>query len=182
MKKMLLTTSACLLLAAQANAETIKPYIGFDLGAARLKAAGKMLDGSETVASANLNVGAKFNPYFGLEISSQASSDADVENDAELSYSSIAIDAIGYLPLTYQFELFATAGVGYYDFDFEMKHKVDGLKVHGIKNETAFRGGLGAQYNINENWSVRGLARYHHIDNDYFDYIGEALIGVRYNF
>ena len=56
------------------------------------------------------------------------------------------------------------------------------LDMHLTTDETAFRAGLGMQYNIDDKWAIRGLFRYHHIDNDYFDYIGEASIGVRYNF
>ena len=183
MKKYLLLSAVACLLATQAGAYDFEPYIGADLGATHIKTAGNDLNGSDTVGVADINFGAKFTPYFGLEISSQASGDADVKGaDEDLSYSSIGIDAVGYLPLNYEWELFGMAGIGYYDFEIELDHRVNGWKVHYDKNETAFRAGLGAQYNMNEKWAIRGLVRYHHIDSKYIDYIGDAMIGLKYKF
>lgn len=190
MKKYLLLSAATCLFAAQAhaygnaygNSYGLEPYIGFDLGATHIKSSGDELDGSGTVGAANLNLGVKFNPYFGLELSTQASGDTDVDGVGDLSYSDIGIDAVGYLPLNYQWELFGMAGIGYYDFDIELDHKVNGWRVHYDKNETAFRAGLGAQYHMNDNWAVRGLVRYHHIDSKYIDYVSDFMIGLKYKF
>lgn len=182
MKKYLLLSAAAFLMATQANAYDLNPYIGMDLGGAHVKAAGKKLDGSSNVAVANINVGVKFNPYFGLELSSQGSSDSDIDNLGDLSYSSIGLDAVGYVPLNYQWQLLGMAGLGYYDFDIELDHKVDGWDIHYSRNKTAFRAGLGLQYELNDKWAIRGLARYHHIDNDYFDYIADYMIGLKYKF
>ena len=183
MKKTLLLSGVACLLSTQANAETIKPYLGFDLGVTKIEYSNKIGSGhTDTMAVADINFGLKFNQYFGVELSSQASSESDVESMGDLSYSSIGIDAVGYIPLNTKLELFAMAGVGYYDFDLKINRKVYDLEVHAIKHETAFRGGLGLQYNINEKWALRGMARYHYIDNDFFDYIGEAVLGVRYTF
>ncbi|MBO6282193.1 MAG: outer membrane beta-barrel protein [Alphaproteobacteria bacterium] len=76
----------------------------------------------------------------------------------------MGIDAVGYLPCNEKIELFAIAGVGYYNFDIKLDQKINDLNVHLTKNDTAFRAGLGAQYNINEKWALRGMARYHNID------------------
>lgn len=180
MKKYLLLAGVCLLFAAPANAADFNPYIGFDLGGAKIKTTGKYLSGSENVFLGNLNIGAKFNDFLGMEVSAQASGDADVKGLGDLSYSSIGIDAVVYLPLCRQFELFALGGVGYYNFELELDHKYHGWDVHYTQNETALRGGFGLQYNINDNWTVRGMARYHHIDNKYFDYIEDITVGLRY--
>ncbi len=190
MKKYLLLTGVACLFTAQANAEGIKPYIGMDLGASRIEYNNKVnkLLGeshSEAFLIANLNLGVKFNQYFGLEVSSQGSSEVDLKAHGykigDLSYSSVGLDAVGYIPLNTKLDLFAIAGVGHYSFDIKAG-KYDKWEVHEILNKTAFRAGLGTQYNINDKWSIRGMFRYHHIDNDYIDYIGEATVGVRYNF
>lgn len=183
MKKYLLMAGVCFLFTPHANAEDLQPYVGLDLGGSRIEYSNKVGGGhADTIAVANLNLGAKFNKYFGFELSSQASSEADVDGLGDLSYSSLGLDAVGYIPLNDKFEFFALAGVGYYNFDLKLNQKIDDLEIHATKNETAFRAGLGLQYSINDKWAVRCMAKYHHIDNDYFDYIGEALIGVRYNF
>ena len=183
MKKYLLLAGFAFIWNNQANAE-IKPYVGMDLGASRIEYANAISeDGhTDTFMVADINVGAKFNDYFGLEISSQGSSEVDIDYLGKLSYSNIGLDAVGYIPLNTKLELFAMAGVGYYNFDLELDEKLEGLDVHLTDDKVAFRGGLGMQYNIDDKWSIRGLFRYHHIDSDYFDYIGEASFGVRYNF
>lgn len=184
MRKTLLLAGVACLFAAQAEAEGINPYIGFDLGATRIEYSDKVGGGHpDAAAVANLNFGLRFNRYFGLELSSQASSETDVEGIGDLSYSSIGIDAVGYLPCSSKVELFAMAGIGHYKFDLKIDQKIlDDLDVHATTDETAFRAGLGVQYNINDKWAIRGMARYHHIDNDYFDYVGDVTVGVRYSF
>ena len=183
MRKTLLLAGVACLFAAQAQAEGFNPYVGFDLGGSKMEYSNKVGGGHPDATSvANLNFGLKFNNYFGLELSSQASSETDVEGAGDLSYSSVGIDAVGYLPCNEKVDLLAMAGVGYYNFDIKLDQKLDDLEVHLTKNETAFRAGLGVQYNINEKWALRGMARYHHIDSDYFDYIGDITVGVRYNF
>lgn len=184
MKKYLLLSSALCLFALQAQAYGygVEPYIGADLGASHIKTSGKDLTGSSNVAVFDINVGVKFNQNLGLEISSAASSDKDVDGIGDLSYSSLGIDAVGYIPLSYQLDILAMFGLGYYEFDLKAKNKVDKWDVHYTKNKAAFRGGLGLQYALNEQWALRGLLRYHHIDNNYFDYIGDATIGLQYKF
>ena len=185
MRKTLLLAGVACLFAAQAQATDYfsKPYVGLDLGGTKLEYSNKISGGdTDAIFVANLNFGLKFNDYFGLELSSQASSETDVENVFDLSYSSIGIDAVGYLPCSSKVELFAMAGVGYYNFDLKYNLKLDDIELHLTKNDTAFRAGLGAQYNINEKWALRSMVRYHHIDNDLFDYIGDITVGVRYNF
>ena len=68
-----------------------------------------------------------------------------------------------FLKLKYEFEI---EGLGY-------AFNEDGLGV---------RGGLGLQYNINDNLAVRGLARYVYLDMDEVDYLTEFTAGVRYSF
>ena len=112
MKKYLLLAGAACLFTSQANAE-IKPYIGMDIGASRIEYSNQLGGGhADTSMVADINVGIKFNQYFGLEVSSQGSSEADTEL-GDLSYSAVGLDAVGYIPLNTKLDLFAMAGVGF---------------------------------------------------------------------
>lgn len=116
MKKTLLLTGMACIISCQANAMDIKPYIGADMGASHAELQG-LLDGfDDNFAVAGINVGAKFNNYFGLEVSAQSSSEAETY-DLDLSYSSINLDALGYIPLNKNLELIGSVGAGYYTFD-----------------------------------------------------------------
>ena len=61
--------------------------------------------------------------------------------------------------------------------------KVKMVGARSDKEETlGYRLNVGAQYNIDENWSVRGM--YHHVytQKSFIDAIDEFFLGVRYNF
>lgn len=180
MKKTLLLTGMACILSCQANAMDIKPYIGADMGASHAELQG-FLDGfDDNFAVANINAGIRLNDYFGLETSVQSSSEAETYG-LDLSYSSINLDALGYIPLNKNWELIGSVGAGYYTFDLGTDIG-DDYEVHYQTNEYAFRTGIGLQYNFNEKWAMRGVARYAFIDSDEVDSITELTLGVRYNF
>lgn len=180
MKKTLLLTGMVCIISCQANAMDIKPYIGADMGASHAELQG-FLDGfDDNFAVANINAGIRFNDYFGLETSVQSSSEAETYG-LDLSYSSINLDALGYIPLNKNWELIGSVGAGYYTFDLGTDIG-DGYDLHIQTDEFAFRTGIGLQYNFNEKWAMRGVARYAFIDSDEVDSITELTLGVRYNF
>lgn len=183
MKKTLLLAGVACLLSAQVNASEIKPYVGFDVGGSKADY-GYWLDGEDdTFVVSNFNIGAKFNKYFGVELSAQASSEIDIEEFGDLSYSSINADIIGYASVNDKVDLFGLAGIGYYTFDLDMGENIlPDCDTHLQNEEVAFRIGGGIQYNINEKWTMRGAVKYAFIDNDYVDSLTEVTVGVRYNF
>ena len=95
------------------------------------------------------------------------------------AFQAYGVDFLGFLPLGCdgEVELIAGAGIG----EYEMKVKMVG--AGSDKEETlGYRLNVGAQYNIDENWSVRGM--YHHVytQKSFIDAIDEFSLGVRYNF
>lgn len=183
MKKTLLLAGVACFLSTQVNASEIKPYVGLDIGAAKAEY-GYWLDGADdNFVITNLNVGAKFNKYLGIELSTQASSEVDVEGFGDLSYSSVNLDAVVYAPVAKKVELFGLAGVGYYAFDLNMGEGIfPDADIHVQNEEIALRIGGGIQYNIDEKWAIRGAIRHAFVDNDYVDSLTEFTLGVRYNF
>ncbi|MBQ8436467.1 MAG: porin family protein [Alphaproteobacteria bacterium] len=175
MNKTLLLASAATLIAFNANAADIKPYVGADIGYshAELYEPWNIFDDNFVIGS--FNVGTKISDYFGLETSVQTSAKTE-SYGIDLSYNSYGIDAFGYLPVNNNVELFASAGVGFYEFEAE------GYGYSLSEEETALRVGLGAQYNINDNWGIRGMLKHAFVDSYSVDNITELSAGVRYSF
>lgn len=133
--------------------------------------------------SGSFNVGTMYNSYFGTELFYQFS-DSHKERSgldkSKTSFQAFGLDLMGYLPLGCDrtVSLIGTVGVGEYifrkDFSDEKNHRDGGL---------GWRTGLGAMYNVDDNWSIRALARfvnYNQIED--FDHAMEYSAGVRYTF
>ena len=186
MKKALLLAGVASLFATAANAE-IKPYIGLDGNYSSLDWAYNFENLVEDdYQSVSLVAGAKVVRNFGLEAFYQLSggeknSISDRQQSAffHSRFTAYGLDALGYLPLGCEgkVELIAGAGIGEYTFKIR---RVDygSMKDHS----TGYRLNAGAQYNINENWSLRGM--YHHVytQKSWVDAIDEFSVGIRYNF
>ena len=119
---------------------------------------------------------------FGLEACYQRSLNEKNSSYGEKVSSRIqnyGVDALGYLPLgcDQEVELIAGLGLG----EYEMKARVAGL---GADKEEALgiRANIGAQYNIDENWAVRGMYRHVYLQNSEMNDINEFSAGIRYNF
>ena len=183
MKKTLLLAGVAAFLASNANAE-LKPYVGLDGNYSSLDWAYDIEDSVEDdYQSLSLIAGTKIVRNFGMEAFYQISN-AEKNRDAVAGlnhsrFTAYGVDALGYLPLGCEgkVELIAGAGVG--EYTFKVRNTFDGTtKDHS----TGYRLNAGAQYNIDENWSVRGM--YHHVytQKSYVDAIDEFSIGIRYNF
>ena len=188
MKKALLLAGVASLFATAANAE-IKPYIGLDGNYSSLDWAYDIENSVEDdYQSVSLIAGAKVVRNFGLEAFYQLSggeknygaSDAiGGDNFYHSRFTAYGLDALGYLPLGCEgkVELIAGAGVG--EYTFKIRHVGNGtMKDHS----TGYRLNAGVQYNIDENWSLRGM--YHHVytQKSEVDAIDEFSVGIRYNF
>ncbi len=186
MKKALLLAGVASLFATAANAE-IKPYIGLDGNYSSLDWAYDIENSVEDdYQSVSLIAGAKLVRNFGLEAFYQLSggekNSSGTENEPEFYHSrftAYGLDALGYLPLGCEgkVELIAGAGVG--EYTFKIRNVGNGtVKDHS----TGYRLNAGVQYNIDENWSLRGM--YHHVytQKSWVDAIDEFSVGIRYNF
>lgn len=183
MKKTLLLAGVASLFAVNtANAE-IKPYVGLDYN---YSSYGMNYDARDFVEddynSLSFVAGAKLMDNFGLEAFYQRSLNEKNTSDGEKVSSRIqnyGVDALGYLPLgcDQEFELIAGLGLGQY----EMKYREQGLTAD--KEEAlGIRANIGAQYNIDENWAVRGMYRHVYLQHSDLNDINEFSAGIRYNF
>lgn len=153
----------------------------------------------------SLIAGVKFNQHFGLEAFYQKSGketkniyedegeDWSEKQKTELSYAAYGIDAIGYMPVTQEVELLASLGFAQYDFKTKFIDNYseieDGEKYseNEVDNKDfdslGIRIGIGAQYNINEHFALRAMARYIKMDDDeYIKSLTELSLGLRYMF
>lgn len=182
---------AALLIAVPAQAQEFKPafapYVGFDLVHYNVS----YDDGGDNYLEDRLNgfnihVGNRFSKYFGAELGYTRTRDEDKDIAAgtvivpglfttaagktKVQLQSITLDAMGYLPLDQEerFELIGTAGISWTkaDLNLNIPTNIAAVNLSDDDSEFGFRVGAGAQFNITENVSVRGLARYQKVDFD----------------
>lgn len=196
-KNLFLASVAVSLFAINANAIEFKPYIGLDYSYVKASTNDIIVAGvslpsefyEDSFHSAIFNAGAKLHKNFGLEAFYQKSTKEDGKNamlviggvpvgtdKIETSFDAYGLDLQGYLPVNEQFEFIGSAGLGQYKF------KMKGFGYTAKDDETGYRLGLGAQYNINEHFALRGMAKYNIIDSDAVDDIKEFSVGLRYSF
>lgn len=202
------------------NSNTIRPYIGLDVAASSMKFGKdpnkKWLDDyyeepapfkktlDKDHSAINFVLGTKFNKYFGIEAfyeisdkkdtSESYTDDPDMYTDnykGSIKYHAVGLDFQGYLPISQEFELLASLGLGEYYFEtkgqlFEDQYGWydEELNIWQANNNSlGIRFGLGAQYNINEHVALRAMARYVHMtDDEYIKSLTEFSLGLRYMF
>lgn len=168
----LMVAASAIAFTASANAYEFKPYAGIDYNYSRTH-------GVANLNSASVNVGTNYNKYFGTEVFYQFS-DSDKKGSTETSLRAYGLDAYGYLPLGCEQKLSLLGTVGIANIDYKIK---DDGKTRQTENGLGYRLGAGAQYNIDENLSVRALARYTFTDKvNNIDHIMEYSAGIRYTF
>ena len=195
-KSLLLAGVAVSLLPINANAIELKPYVGLDYVYSNASTndlviqdvfVGKDLYKNK-FNSLNINVGTSVNNYLDIEAFYQNSAKAkgemlvlvDSSNEytdkIETSFYAYGVDAIGHLPLKEKFSAIASFGLGQYEFEmngFGVNVKEDGIGV---------RVAAGLQYDINENFSIRGIARQILFNMDSVDNMTEFSVGFKYKF
>ena len=186
MKKAVLLAGVACLFAGAANAE-IKPYIGLDGNYSTLDWAYDIEDSVEDdYQSVSFVAGSKIVRNFGLEAFYQLSN-GEKNRDAvsgtnHSRFTAYGFDALGYLPLGCEGKVELIAGAGLGEYTFKVRNIGENAEGTIKDHSTGYRLNAGAQYNINENWSVRGM--YHHVytHKSYVDAIDEFSLGIRYNF
>ena len=181
MKRTLLLAGVACLFAANANAE-LTPYVGadynYDMWKMDRAAKEVLVDHSH---SGSLVAGTKFNKWTGVEAFYQLSRQ-NSNTKAGVKYhnrlQAYGVDALGYLPLGCEnkYELLAGLGIGEYEVKVRENKSAD--KFEGV----GYRLTAGAQYNIDNNWSVRGTYRHVFVDKTFLNDLDEVSLGLRYNF
>lgn len=210
MKKLLSTAALLAALTTSAQAQEFKPYVGFDLqrslytyndnidlgGGAALNGNTVLNDG---LNGFNVHVGNRFTKYLGAEFGGFYNREANKSiangtivgpgptvagGDFSTSVRTygLTLDGLGYLPLNDKFDLIGTAGVTW--TKAEAKIVVPGVGTGSDStSELGLRGGAGAQVNLTDKISVRGLVRYQTADfDDVAEHAWTYSLGLNYGF
>ena len=182
MKKTLLLAGVASIFALNAQALEVTPYVGADYNLNLLHKP-SYRDGfiPGKYHSASVVAGAKVSPYFATEVFGELSKH---ENKSFLhsEYGAYGVDLFGILPLGCygEWEVLGTAGLGRYRTEFKEKPHVDHWSAH----DWGWRLGAGVQYNLTDNWGVRGMYRrisFHNSESELRSFDTFSL-GVRYAF
>jgi len=156
-------------------------YLGADLGQARNDLSSPTspelrLDKTDTAYG--LFGGYQFNKYFGAELSIHKLGQHRI-GDSDAKTTAYSLDAIGRLPVNDKFAVYGRLGGAHYERDFS------GLDGAGNQNSAGFKVGLGADYAINKDWSLRTeLTRYNNLPDlgTYGRTMDAWNVGVSYRF
>ena len=181
MKKTLLLAGVACLFAANANAE-LTPYVGvdynYDMWRMDAEAKAALIDHSH---GGSVVAGTKFNKWSGVEAFYQLTKQESNHYEGVKYHSRLqayGADLLGYLPLgcEQKFELLAGLGIG--EYEVKARGEDGSEKDSGV----GYRLTAGAQYNLDENWSVRATYRHVYVDKSFLNDLNELSLGVRYNF
>jgi opacity protein-like surface antigen len=201
--------ATAMILSTSAYADTdLKPYYGFDIQRTNIKYndnvdgtgvdAGTILE--DTLNGINIHAGIRPHKNVGFELGYFLTSEesksiatgasigggltSSADFNTKIRLSGFTIDSLGYLPIDKdeKFDLVGTAGLVY--TKAELAANIPGVgSVSSDESEIGLRLGGGAQYNFNDSFNVRGLARYQTADfEDTADNAWTYTVGLNYGF
>lgn len=141
-------------------------YVSVDSGRVTFSHAEDVLRGTlpdtpgfSKAATTRVGGGFHFNEYMGVDIGYLMNQDSISDSfliKQTLKSSSFLIAAVGAYPVNEAFELFGKLGLANNRLTYSapFQTQVSGL-VYGSATKTSMMFGLGAQYNINKQWSIR---------------------------
>lgn len=191
MNKTLLLASIACLFSLQANADDTllthdfgdaKLYIGTDYNSTNAE----LNDGYDNIVADNyisgsLNVGIKFNQYLGIEGFFQKSNEeSSLDSYLKTSFYAYGTDLLFYTPLNKKTNFLVSTGIAKYKVEAKLKYA--GLSINDSESGIGTRVGLGLEYNIDKNWSIRAIGRYVMLNLDSVENIKELSLGIRYYF
>jgi len=132
--------------------------------------------------SLDLNVGTKFNEYFGAELGYGFFQKTKLFNSAggnpRVKASNLHLDVMGYAPVADEWNLVGALGVG------RMNTKVTSIN-NNTKHKTGVRVGAGVQYAFDDCLAARLMARYQKVGNSSNQYVKSLKsigLGLTYSF
>jgi len=171
------------LLASPAFAEGF--YIGADVGSGRVSNSDDSISFSGNATTFGVHAGYKFSPNLSAEIAYRDHGKVDdkisymrIPMDASLSATSVAASVIAAYPFNESFSAYGRLGFSSIKTKAEVKTEVKALRVAVTSESTETRAlvGIGAQYNLNKNVSLR---------TEYTQYaqdLSALTIGANYSF
>ena len=121
--------------------------------------------------------GYQFNPHFATELSVQRLGTHGI-GSSEAKTTAYSLDAIGRLPVNDKFSVYGRLGASHLDRKFSGIQAQDSHRV-------GFKLGLGAEYALDKNWSLRTeLTRYNKapVVSTYGEHMNTWTAGVKYSF
>lgn len=192
MKKSLLLAGVACLISYNASAMDMglgmgemAPYVGLDYAYSHAKMSKHIDPIKKDYNSGVINAGVKMGNYASLEAFFQQSGERKTDkfvmdgiaDKVKSKFYAYGVDAYGYMPVGCDgFNLLGTVGIANYNIEAK------GFGDKYDKDRVGYRVGLGAQYDYNENWSARVVARYSYLDSKVLDNLQEITAGVRYTF
>lgn len=173
MKKVLVLAGVAGMVAANANAIDVTPYVGLDANYSMIdRDAGTQV--SPKSWSGAVILGARTDHY-GIEAGYDHGK-REHEAWGETRLSKYTIDLLGFQPLgcSGRWELVGSAGVTFNKIDGHDNYKSD----HGYGE----RLGAGLQYALTDKIAVRAMYHYNWIHQSYINSADEVSLGVRYSF
>ncbi len=215
MKKHLLITSVAVTLftAPTAFAANVGGYIGASVGGSKVKDAPSGSEFDAELAAAGITAtssvddtdngwkiygGYKFNQNMAVEGSYADFGELTIDSNVTSPFTgtihttweaqTLAVAGVGILPLAYSMELFGKIGVHYWDVDLQSTASAGGGAGSASEsdNGTSLLFGVGAGYNLNNNFALRAeWERYDNVGDD--NTTGESdvdmwSVGVMYMF
>ncbi len=206
MKKLFFIPAALIaFLTTNASAAEVKPFAGLSINYSEFDGDDADMDLVEDrLSSFTVNAGVQINRYFSVEAFYQKSTNEDKTNTGyqliatgnpasvktKVKFDAFGLDFKGYLPTSVNsLDVFGSIGVGKYKFKESLIISdlvtSDALGDKYDEDNLGFRFGVGAQYRINNHWSLNLTGRYVKIDNgseDVVEDLGELSLGVKYSF
>ena len=173
MKKFYLAFAASMI-SLNAHAFILSPHVGLDYVSATPNGYGDI----DSLNGGAVSVGIKALGFLSVEGFYQQYASTDAFGGSKTKPAAYGIDLVSDTLNLGVVELLTTVGYGKYTLDGgNLDKKMD--KFEG----TAYRAGIGAQFNLNDNIGIRAMYRYVFPEDDTFKKnVQELTVGIRYYF
>ena len=188
-------------LASDFKLTDLKPYVGVDFSYLNFDytdSFGLDLIAEDEFAGANPYVGFQVHDNIGLEVGYLETGRSDKSfdgtaitvggttiggNSSSTKISGVHFDVMGNYSVTDKFEALGTVGIARFEADIETNTSIGNID----DTDTAWRIGAGGRYALTDNFGLRSIVRYNHIDfddnaGDAADGFWQANLGVQYRF
>ena len=181
MKKLLAFSLLFALSAANAQAAGwLNPYVGIDYAYTNA-GYGNYTDKAlkDQTDSYVLSAGIKILPGLAVEGFYQQSA-----HETDMSLRAYGVDVVNDFLNLGLVEILGSVGIARYDVKVSQDYFVNGTGGHTNKTYSGegLRFGIGAQINLTDSWSLRGMGRYSVTNIEKIDDFKEITLGLRYSF
>ena len=157
-----------------------------DLNAFKSSSADGKLAIRKNKPGVNVFVGARFTEHLGAELGfgfiSKVKSGVQLNRQASNKISNLYADVLGFMPVASKVDLIGSLGIGRLKSKPDVSSFTFTNKAALTKTKVGLRAGLGAQYNITENWGTRAMVRYQKGNKNFLKSNTSVSVGALYTF